>query len=89
MSPGQGGPDNPVRDGIQNVADPIPREAVGAPATDDSSRGPESSQGPEAAGRSEPGGDDPGVHDPSGPAEDEDEASPDQRGLTTELGPSD
>ncbi|GAB3563318.1 hypothetical protein GCM10027405_17700 [Arthrobacter alkaliphilus] len=74
---------NPVRDGIQNAADPIPREAVGVPAADDSSKGPQ------AADRSEPGGDDPGVHDPSGPAEEEDEASADQRGLTTELGPSD
>jgi hypothetical protein len=81
---------NPVRDGIQNAADPIPREVdpilrepVGTPATDDSSKGLQ------AAGRSEPGGDDPGVHDPSGRAEEEDEAAPDQRGLTTELGPTD
>lgn len=86
---------NPVRDGIQNAADPIPREvdpilrepvgtpATGTPAADGSAKGPE------AAGGSEHGGEDPGVHHPSGPAEEDNEAASDQRGLTTELGPSD
>jgi hypothetical protein len=74
-------PDQAVRDGVQNDAGPIPKEPAGSPAT----TGP--AQDSEAAGPIEPGG--AGANDPSGPAEEQDNTFPEERGLTTELEPSD
>lgn len=71
-------PEDVVHDGVQNGADPVPKEPgssaqVPAGATE---------RAADAAANAD-------SDDPTGPAEDQDEAKPDGRGLTTKLSPSD
>lgn len=77
-------PDKPVHDGVQGGSDPIPKEPAGSM---ESRRGP-SADGPGTVPDG-PGISDGGADDPSGPAQEQDDASSDDRGLTTDLAPSD
>jgi hypothetical protein len=78
-------PDEQVHDGVQNEADPVPKEAAATPRTSPATGAPTGA--PEAAGDAGSSGAD--VNDPTGPAEEQDDDSSDDRGLATELGPSD
>lgn len=78
-------PDQPVHDGVQNDTDPVSREPVSSPTS-----GASPSDGhvpvPEAGAREAL---EPGSEVPPGPAEEHNRASADDRGLTTEVAPSD
>lgn len=78
-------PDNQVHDGVQNDTDPVPKEPDGpAAAGNGPSLGPlrVPEAGSEVASHS-------ASADPIGLAEERDRASVDDRGLTTEVAPSD
>lgn len=78
-------PDKQVHDGVQNDTDPVPKEPVGPAAA---GNGP--SDGPVTVPESGSGvASDSASGDPTGPAEEQDRASADERGLTTEVAPSD
>ncbi|WP_028268105.1 hypothetical protein [Arthrobacter sp. MA-N2] len=86
MSARTDGQEEPVHDGVQNETDPVPKDPAGPPAL----RNGRPADGPgaapqDAAGRASGGG----AGDPTGPAEEQDDASPDDRGLTTDLTPGD
>ncbi|OFI38110.1 hypothetical protein BIU82_06325 [Arthrobacter sp. SW1] len=74
-----------VHDGIQNPAHLVPRDAYGEAGDD----------GPEVRAPRNLGGESTGLpgmagsKDPSGPAEEKDDATVDDRSLTTKLSPSD
>ncbi len=78
-------PEETVHDGVQGGSDPIAREPDGSreDRTDTSVHGPGKAPGNSG------GVSDSDTDDPSGPAEEQDNASPDDRGLTTDLAPSD
>ena len=84
---------SPVHDGIQNPEQPVPRDTdeeqakarEEQPAAGEPGEAPPRTLGGELTG--EPGT--AGSKDPSGPAEEADDASADDRSLTTKLSPSD
>ncbi|HKU29399.1 MAG TPA: hypothetical protein VJQ60_02835 [Arthrobacter sp.] len=65
--------DNIVHDGVQNEHHPIPRDAERAPAPEEPAFATQDAEAPA----------------PPGPAEKKDDATPDDRGLTTEPAASD
>ncbi|MFH5877958.1 hypothetical protein [Arthrobacter sp. NA-172] len=75
-------PEEPVHDGVQDRTDPVPKES-GGPSEDRPLHQPD--ERPADFGNVS-GGEADG---PSGPAEDQDDAGGDDRGLTTDLAPSD
>ncbi len=78
-------PDPPVHDGVQNDTDPVSRDPDGSTGAE---KGPSGGHVPLAeAGAGEPSETD--SEDPPGPAEGQNRASADDRGLTTEVSPSD
>lgn len=78
-------PGTPVHDGVQNDADPVPKEPDGSAA---GGNGPSDTPAviPEPGAGASPDAD---FGDPTGPAEENDRASADDRGLTTKVAPSD
>ncbi|MBB6404048.1 hypothetical protein [Arthrobacter sp. AZCC_0090] len=78
-------PEDPVHDGVQGGSDPIAKEPDGSREV----RTRTSANGPGKAPGNSRGASDSDTDDPSGPAEEQDNASPDDRGLTTDLAPSD
>lgn len=75
-----------VHDGIQNPAHPVPRDTE-----EEQAKGGESGEAPprtlDGESTGQPGT--AGSKDPSGPAEEADDATRDDRRLTTKLSPSD
>jgi hypothetical protein len=78
-----------VHDRVTAPGGPIPREQPGAPEADSppsnsdaAARADDTEEDAADAGENEPAG-------PSGPAEKQDERTPDDRGLTTETNPTD
>ncbi|MEW1822576.1 hypothetical protein AB0323_17585 [Arthrobacter sp. NPDC080031] len=78
-------PDPPVQDGVQNDTDPVSRDPIGSTAAEKGPSGGHVPLAEEDAG--EPS--ETGSEDPPGPAEEQNRASADDRGLTTEVSPSD
>lgn len=75
-------PEEPVHDGVQDSTAPVPKESDG-PSEDRPLQQP-------LEGQADPLGVSGGeAHGPSGPAEEQDDAAGDDRGLTTDLAPSD
>jgi hypothetical protein len=90
-------PSSPVRDGLTQPANPLPRERTGqtASAGGTDGEGPEDGTGPGSPNLDfnfdEPDQPEeaPGLNVAAGPAEEEDRKSNDERELTTDISPSD
>ena len=84
---------SPVHDGIQNPGQPVPRDTdeEQAKAREEQAKAGESGEAPPQSlgGESTGGPGTAGSKDPSGPAEEADDATADDRSLTTKLSPSD
>jgi hypothetical protein len=75
-------PEEPVHDGVQDSVAPVPKESGGAAGDRPLKQPPEGQAAPGDVSGGEADG-------PSGPAEEQDDAAGDDRGLTTDLAPSD